>query len=82
MHMFDQIRDFVVKNFLFGDGSKLTGATLFLETGIVDSTGLLEVIEFLETTFSISIEDHELLPANLNSLDNIVRFVGEKKKHN
>ena len=76
----DQIRDFVVKNFLFGDGSKLTATTPFLETGIVDSTGLLEVIEFLETTFAITIEDHELLPANLNSIENIVRFVGEKKK--
>jgi acyl carrier protein len=80
MRMHDQIRDFVVNNFLFGDAGKLNDTTPFLESGVVDSTGLLEVIEFLETTFSISIEDHELLPANLNSLENIVRFVRKKKE--
>jgi acyl carrier protein len=79
--MYDQIRDFVVHNFLFGDaGGTLTGKTLLLEAGIVDSTGFLEIIEFLETTFDITIEDQELLPANFNSIDNIVRFIREKKK--
>jgi acyl carrier protein len=79
--MHDQIRDFVIKNFLFGDaGGTLTGKTLLLETGIVDSTGFLEIIEFLETTFSITIEDQELRSVNLNSIDNIVRFVREKQK--
>jgi acyl carrier protein len=79
--MHDQIRDFIVKNFLFGDaGGKLSANTPFLESGIVDSTGILEIIEFLETTFNISIDDHELLPANLNSIENIMRFIQEKKK--
>lgn len=78
--MHDQIRDFIVHNFLFGDPGNLTDSTLFLETGIVDSTGLLEIIEFLETTFDITIEDHELLPENLNSVENIVRFIQGKKK--
>jgi acyl carrier protein len=78
--MHDQIRDFVVHNFLFGDADKLNDNTPFLENGVVDSTGLLEVIEFLETTFDITIEDHELLPVNLNSIENIVRFIKEKKK--
>jgi acyl carrier protein len=78
--MHDQIRDFIVKNFLFGDADKLKDATSLMESGIVDSTGLLEIIEFLETTYDISIEDHELLPANLNSLENILRFIREKKK--
>jgi acyl carrier protein len=78
--MHDQIRDFVVKNFLFGDADKLNDNTPFLENGVVDSTGLLEIIEFLETTFDITIEDHELLPENLNSIENIMRFIREKKK--
>jgi acyl carrier protein len=78
--MYNQIKDFVVANFLFGDSGKLIGNTPFLESGVVDSTGLLEVIEFVETTFSITIEDHELVPGNLNSIDNIVRFIQEKKK--
>jgi acyl carrier protein len=78
--MHDQIRNYIVSNFLFGDGGRLAGDTPFLESGIVDSTGLLEIIGFLETTFNITIEDHELLPANLNSIENIVRFIREKKK--
>jgi acyl carrier protein len=78
--MHDQIRNFIVKNFLFGDADKLKDTTSLMESGIVDSTGLLEIIEFLETTCDISIEDHELLPSNLNSLENILRFIREKKK--
>jgi acyl carrier protein len=78
--MHDQIRNFIIKNFLFGDADKLKDTTTLMESGIVDSTGLLEIIEFLETTYDISIEDHELLPSNLNSLENIIRFIREKKK--
>jgi acyl carrier protein len=78
--MHDQIRQFILVNFLFGDGSRLFDSTPFLESGIVDSTGLLEIIEFLETTFNITIEDQELRSVNLNSIDNIVRFVREKQK--
>jgi acyl carrier protein len=78
--MYNQIKDFIVANFQFGDSGKLTGNTPFLESGVVDSTGLLEVIEFVETTFSITIEDRELVPGNLNSIDNIIRFIQEKNK--
>ncbi|MDD5674523.1 MAG: acyl carrier protein [Chitinivibrionales bacterium] len=80
MEIIDQVRDYIVKNFLFGDAGAFTDTTSLLENGIVDSTGLLEIIQFLETTFAISIQDHELLPVNLNSVENIVRFVREKKK--
>jgi acyl carrier protein len=73
------VRDFIIKNFLIGDTSKLpSNSTSFLNNGIVDSTGMLEVINFLEETFGIKIEDSELLPENLDSLENIDRFVGKK----
>jgi acyl carrier protein len=75
----DQVREFVVNNFLFGDGDRLTDEEMsFLENGIIDSTGMLEVITFLEETFEIKIEDSELLPENLDSLKNIDQFVEKK----
>lgn len=77
--MLDTIKDFIVRNFLFGDAGTLTHDTLLLENEVVDSTGLLEIIEFLETTFSITIEDHELLPQNLDTIKNIAQFVSNKK---
>jgi acyl carrier protein len=76
----DQVRDFIIKNFLFGEPGALTETTPLMEQGIVDSTGLLEIIMFLETAFNIKVEDHELLPKNLNSIENIVRFIQEKQK--
>ena len=72
------LRDFVVANFLFGDGELLKEDTSFMEKGIVDSTGMLELIMFLEETYNIKIEDDELVPENLDSLQNISRFVSRK----
>ncbi len=73
-----EIRDFVVKNFLFGDGASLKDDTSFLEEGIIDSTGILELIMFLEETYGIEIKDSELVPDNMDSLQNIARFVHRK----
>ncbi len=73
-----EIRDFVVKNFLFGDGASLKDDTSFLEEGIIDSTGILELIMFLEETYGIEIKDSELVPDNMDSLQNIARFVQRK----
>lgn len=70
-----KIRIFVVENFLFGDDADLTDETSFLETGIVDSTGILELVEFLEQEFHIQISDEELLPENLDSITQIASFL-------
>jgi acyl carrier protein len=78
MNYKEQIRQFIVQNFLFGDGSQITDTTSFLEKAIIDSTGVLEVIGFLEKTYGIRILDEEILPENLDSLENIDRFVGKK----
>ena len=73
-----KVRDFVVKNFLFGDGASLKEDTSFLEEGIIDSTGILELIMFLEETYGIEIKDSELVPDNMDSLQSIARFVEKK----
>ena len=74
----DTVAKFVVDNFLFGDGARLDKDTSFLNEGIIDSTGILELIMFLEEQFGIKIEDQELTPENLDSLNNISAFIGSK----
>ncbi len=46
-----------------------------MESGIIDSTGILELISFIEQTFDVKIQDEDLVPENLDSLDNVGRFV-------
>ncbi len=76
----EQVRGFVVDNFLFGNPEeKFDGETSFLESRIIDSTGILELVAFLESTYGISIEDHELDPANLDTLNRIAAFVERKR---
>ena len=75
----DQVQQFVVDNFLFGDIGQLDTDTSFLDEGIIDSTGILELILFLEETFDIHIEDQELIPEHLDSLNNIQQFITKKK---
>jgi len=74
----EQIRSYIVENFLFGDDQGLEETTSFLESGMIDSTGILEVISFLEETFSIQIKDKELVPENLDSISNIINFLDKK----
>ena len=78
MNSIDKVRAFIVDNFLFGDDSSLKDDSSFLQEHIVDSTGILEIINFLEEEFSIKINDDELLPENLDSLNNIDAFVKRK----
>lgn len=73
-----KVREFVVENFLFGDGEALKDDTSFMEDGIIDSTGILELVFFLEETFSISVEDDELVPDNMDSLVNISGYINRK----
>ena len=74
----DTVRHFVVENFLFGDGESLKDDTSFMEASIIDSTGILELIMFLEETYNIKIEDNELIPENLDNLRNINQFLERK----
>ena len=74
----NKIKTFIIENFLFGNDDGLKGDTSFLEEGIIDSTGVLELVEYLEDKFQISVEDEELIPENLDSLVNIAAYVEKK----
>ncbi|WP_291322221.1 acyl carrier protein [Desulfonatronospira sp.] len=73
-----KIRNYIVDNFLFGDDQGLDNDTSFLENGIIDSTGILELVAFLEQEMKIEIADEELLPENLDSINRIVGFISQK----
>lgn len=74
----ETVQNFVVEHFLFGEGDSLKGDTSFLEEGIIDSTGILELVMFLEQTYETKIEDSELVPENFDTLDNIARYLEKK----
>ncbi len=79
MSMEQKIRKYILENYLFtNDESALKSDDSFLEKGIVDSTGILEVIFFLEEEFGIKVSEDEMIPENLDSVSNIVGFVGKK----
>lgn len=73
-----EVREFIVSNFLFGDGAALQDDTSLLDSGTVDSTGVLELIMFLEEKFNLKIDPEEVVPDNLDSINKIVRFLSEK----
>jgi acyl carrier protein len=73
------LRQFITENFLFGVDTKFSDHDSLLEYGIVDSTGVLELIAHLENTYGLCIEDDDLLPENLDSIDNLARFIKRKQ---
>jgi acyl carrier protein len=76
----EKIRAFMIENFLFGEETDLKDDTSFLEEGIIDSTGVLELIEYLEEEFDIQIDDEDLIPENLDSLNNLEQFIAKLLK--
>jgi acyl carrier protein len=79
MTLQQQIRDFVTSNFYVADPKALEDRTSLLDQGIIDSTGVLEVIMFIESTFGVAVEDSEMLPENLDSIERIAAFVARKQ---
>jgi acyl carrier protein len=73
-----KIRAFILENFLFGNAEGLNDDTSFLEEGIIDSTGVLELVTYLEEEFSLKVDDEELIPENLDSINNINTFLQKK----
>jgi acyl carrier protein len=76
----EQIRKFIISNFYVADPATLSDEASLLDAGIVDSTGVLEIITFLESDLGITVEDAEMLPDNLDSVSRLVAFVQKKKK--
>ena len=74
-----QIRDFIKDNFFTDTIDNLTDEESLLENGIIDSTGVLELVTYLEESFEIAVEDDELIPENLDSIINISNYIQTKK---
>ena len=74
------IRAYIFDNFLFdAEDNALKDDDSFLEQGIIDSTGVLELVDWLEETFEIEIQDDELAPENLDSVNLLAAFIERKK---
>ena len=74
----DKVRGFIVEHFLFGQGANFQDDASFLEQGIMDSTGVLELVAFLDETFGVKVSDEELVPENLESVDLICAYLQRK----
>jgi acyl carrier protein len=74
-----EIRDYISRNFLFSDkGFQYGDDVSFLEEGIIDSLGIIELVAFVENKFGISVADHELLPNNFDSVSKLSSFITSK----
>ena len=73
-----KIRAFIIENFLFGKDDGLQDDASFLEEGLIDSTGVLELVNFLEEEFNITVDDEELVPENLDSINNVKEYLERK----
>lgn len=78
-----EIKTYILENYLFtDDDSQLSSSDSFLEKGILDSTGILEVIYFIEDEYKLKVEDDEMIPDNLDSVERLVDFVNRKQGMN
>jgi acyl carrier protein len=73
-----ELRRFIVQNYLFGQEQEFSDTDSFLEQGIIDSTGVLELVAFLQESYGITVEDEELTPSNLDSLANVSSYLSRK----
>ena len=81
MSIEEKVKGYILDNFLFTDDqSALSSEDSFMERGIIDSSGILEVIFFLKEEFNVEVEDDEMIPENLDSVVNLVAFVEKKTK--
>lgn len=83
MSVEERIREFILDNYIFSDDqSALGNEDSFLGKGIIDSTGVMEVILFLEQEFGLQVNDDEIVPENLDSVTNIAAFIKRKQAGN
>lgn len=80
MDIRDNVREYIVENFLFGDPAPLESDSIsLLDSGIIDSVGVMELVAFLEQDHGLTLADEDLVPENLDSVDNLVAFIGRRK---
>jgi acyl carrier protein len=83
MALNDELRRFVTDNFMFGKvGTGFADDDSFLERGIIDSTGVMELVAFLEEQYGIKLHDQDLIPDNLDSINGLARFVESRLQPN
>ncbi len=78
MNVQQRVRQFIVENFYVSEPSELADAASLIQGGWVDSTGMLELVTFLEEEYGIRISDTEMTPDNLDSIERIATFVARK----
>jgi acyl carrier protein len=77
--MKEQLRKFITDNFLFGRPVELSDDDSLQDAGIIDSTGVLELVTFIEETYRVQVHDSELLPENLDSINRLAAFLRRKR---
>jgi acyl carrier protein len=79
MNIEQQIRDYIAKNLIFSNnGYQYADETSFLEEGIVDSQGVMELVLFVEDAFGVKVDDQEIIPDNFDSITNLTAYVRRK----
>ena len=74
-----QVRAFIIDNFLFGsDDGSLGEDESFLQAGIIDSTGIMEVVAWIEEDFGVKVSDMDLLPENFDSVNRLAAYIGRR----
>ena len=73
------VREYLLDNFLMGSNASIADDASYIKGHVLDSSGIMELIMFLEEAFGIKVDDAELIPANLDSLNNINVFVARKR---
>ena len=73
-----ELKEFIINNFMFGKGDLLEDDTDFFDKGIIDSTGTLELVSFIEETYNLAVLDNELIKENLSSLTKVNEYINKR----
>jgi acyl carrier protein len=73
-----RLREFVAKNFYLADAGSFDDGSSFLDRGVIDSTGVLELVTFIEDEYGITVADEEIVPANFDTVNALAGFVAHK----
>ena len=78
MSISEQVREYIKDNFLYGSADEIGDKDSLLDAGVIDSTGAMELVSFIETRFSVAVSDSDLVPENLDSIAAITEFITRK----